>query len=60
MSRIVLIDGDSILQKAFYSVPMMTDTADSTPMRSMGFEPSVSDYNRKKCIRKTRISECGI
>ena len=27
MSRIVLIDGDSILQKAFYSVPMMTDTA---------------------------------
>ena len=25
MSRIVLIDGDSILQKAFYSVPMMTD-----------------------------------
>lgn len=25
MSRMVLIDGDSILQKAFYSVPMMTD-----------------------------------
>lgn len=25
MSRMVLMDGDSILQKAFYSVPMMTD-----------------------------------
>ncbi len=36
MSRIVLIDGDSILQKAFYSVPMMI-RRDSTPMRSMGF-----------------------
>ena len=37
MSRIVLMDGHSILRKAYYSVPVMTDPAGSHTNAIAGF-----------------------
>ena len=47
MSRIVLIDGSNILQKAFYNVPIMTDATGLHTNAVFGFVNILLVYSQR-------------